>query len=372
MPELSNIAVGDIIDSLSDGVYVCDVDRTIVYWSRSAERITGWRAEDVVGRQCFDNVLCHVDKDGHRLCGEEHCPLHRAMITGVATNKPLLVYAQGKSGERVPMQVSTAPLRDSDGNIIGGVETFRDAAGEVHDFERARTIQRLALQRVLPDDDRVRITTHYIPHDIIGGDFFAVEPLDDQRYGLMLADVTGHGIPAALYTMHLSQLWQRSRADLLRPAAFAAGLNNELVKVFQTDGAFATAACGLLDLDRAEFRLAGAGGPPVLLMHADGTHECIECPGFPFAVVADAEYDELTIPLRDGDHVLLFSDGAFEVHDAAGAMLGLDGLIEILRAQGYPQDGIRMDALEEALLRYSNAIRLPDDLTLIEMRFGGG
>lgn len=44
-------------------------------WSKSAERITGWTAAEVVGRPCFDNILCHIDKDGHLLCGKEDCPL---------------------------------------------------------------------------------------------------------------------------------------------------------------------------------------------------------------------------------------------------------------------------------------------------------
>ena len=82
MEDLSKADIEAILNSLSDGVYVCDRNRRVVYWSASAERITGWTAKDVVGRACFNNVLCHIDKDGHRLCGEEYCPLHRAMVTG--------------------------------------------------------------------------------------------------------------------------------------------------------------------------------------------------------------------------------------------------------------------------------------------------
>jgi phosphoserine phosphatase RsbU/P len=85
-----------ILDSLSDGVYVCDKDRRIVFWSRAAERITGWQSADVLGRRCLDDVLCHIDKDGHKLCGEEFCPLHRSMVTGAASTVPLMVFAQGK------------------------------------------------------------------------------------------------------------------------------------------------------------------------------------------------------------------------------------------------------------------------------------
>ncbi|MHC4965210.1 MAG: PP2C family protein-serine/threonine phosphatase [Planctomycetota bacterium] len=367
--DLSSVGIKDIFDAMSEGVYVCDLERRITYWSKSAERITGWRAEDVVGRQCFDNVLCHIDKDGHRLCGEEYCPLHRAMITGAGTEGSLLVYAQGSEGGRIPMQVSVAPIRNAAGEVIGGVETFRDASGEIHDLEKAKAIQNLALQHDLPEDPRVSFTTHYIPHGIVGGDYYAIEKLDGDRYVLMLGDVTGHGVAAALYTMHLSQLWDRYHGALANPIEFTATVNNELAKVIKSASSFATAVCGLIDLKNRVFRFAGAGGPPVLLLHADGTHECLENPGFPLAVVADAEYEETSATLRPGDRLLLFSDGAVEVMDANHKQLGVDGLMAVLRAQGYPEVGIRMEALEEELLRYSNAIRLPDDLTLIEIHF---
>ena len=70
------------MDFLGDGIYVCDRERRIVFWNKSAERITGWQAEDVIGRACLDDVLNHVDKDGRRLCGKEYVPLHRSMVTG--------------------------------------------------------------------------------------------------------------------------------------------------------------------------------------------------------------------------------------------------------------------------------------------------
>jgi PAS domain S-box-containing protein len=104
------ISAEKIIDCLSDGVYVCDRERRIVYWSRAAEQITGWKAEDVVGRACLEDILNHVDKDGHRLCGEEHCPLHRSMKTGVAAKVPVIVFALCKDGTRVPTQVTTSPI----------------------------------------------------------------------------------------------------------------------------------------------------------------------------------------------------------------------------------------------------------------------
>ena len=370
MEDLAKLGTKAILDSFTDGIYVCDLDRKIVYWSKSAERITGWSAEDVVGRHCSDNILSHIDKDGHRLCGKEYCPLHRAMITATRSKGSLLVYACGKDGRRIPMLVSVAPLRNDAGDVIGGVESFQDASAMVHDHERAKAIQQLALQHDLPQDARIRFTTHYIPHEIIGGDYYAIRKLDDDRYGLMLADVMGHGVAAALYTMHLSSLWNQYHSLLANPAKFAAKVNNELARVVKTDTSFATAVCGLVDLKDRVFRFCGAGGPRILLTHPDGAHESLQTQGLPLAVMADASYEEISIGIQKGDSLLLFSDGAEEVHNAAGEMLGLDGLIGILTQQGYPQADIRMDALEEEILKYSNAIRLEDDLTVIDIRLG--
>ena len=369
MRDSADLDIKAIVDSLSDGVYVCDLDRKITYWSKSAERITGWSAKDVIGRQCFDNILRHIDKDGHLLCGEEYCPLHRSIVTGTRSKGSLLVFAQGKDGKRVPMQVAVAPIRNDAGEIIGGVETFRDASDMVHDLERAKAIQHLALQHELPDDPRIAVATHYVPHAIVGGDFYAIRELGHDKYAFMLADVMGHGVAAALYTMHLSQLWERYYRLLESPVVFAANVNNELATVVKTDESFATAVCGLIDLKDRSFRFTGAGGPQVLLMHADGNYECLESSGLPLAVMEDAPYEEVSIEIRAGDSLLLFSDGAIEIHNADGKMLDIDGLVAILRDHGYPDCSIDMGALEEGLLEYSNAIRLEDDLTLVEIRF---
>ncbi|MFO7641378.1 MAG: PP2C family protein-serine/threonine phosphatase, partial [Candidatus Competibacteraceae bacterium] len=204
-------------------------------------------------------------------------------------------------------------LRNAAGDMIGGVETFQDASDMVHDLERAKTIQQLALQHDVPEDGRVKFTTHYVPHAIVGGDYYAIEKLDEDCYGVMLADVMGHGIAAALYTMHLSSLWNRHRRLICQPAEFAAKLNNELARVVKTDESFATAVCGLLDLRDRVFHFAGAGGPQVLLMHADGTAECLETSGLPLAIMEDAEYEEARVDLCQGDRLLLFSDGALEI-----------------------------------------------------------
>jgi PAS domain S-box-containing protein len=358
----------EILDSQNDGLYVCDTERRILYWNKSAELITGWTTKDVVGHRCMDNILNHVDKDGRSLCDTELCPLHRCMVTDRASTCPVIVFAKTKSEKRVPLAVSVAPLHDAAGAVLGGVESFQDYSENYADLERAKQIQTLSLEQVLPKDNRVAFASFYLPHDMLGGDYFAIRQLDADRYGFFLADVMGHGVAAALYTMHLSSLWSRYSKSIMHPSKFAQDLNRNLCKIVR-DESFATAICGVLDVNKKSIRIASAGGPPLVLVRSDGRTEQLSATGMPFGMIAYAEYEECEFSCASGDSILMFTDGAFEIHNAAGGTLGTEGLLSILKSLGYPKSCIRIESLEEALLNYSKGIRLDDDLTLLEVRF---
>ena len=369
MESLGNVTIESVINSLNDGVYVCDLDRRITYWSESATRITGWRQEDVVGKHCSDNILCHIDKNGHHLCGKEFCPLHRSMVTDKFSKVSQLIYAQGASGQRIPMEVSVAPIRDDSGSVVGGVETFRDASTTVHDLERAKAIQQLAMEEDIPESIPLTFTPHYISRDIVGGDYYAIKNLGDDQCGVVLADVMGHGIAAALYTMHLSSLWNQYHLLLKNPVEFLGRVNEELATIIKEEGSFATAVCGLLDWNKQLFRFASAGGPEVVLMHENGTYECLKGAGLPLGLMSAFDYEEFSCEFHPGDSLLLFSDGAVEIENADGKMLEIHGLIDILKRQDYPKLKLQTETLAKALLKYSNSIFLEDDLTIIEVRF---
>jgi sigma-B regulation protein RsbU (phosphoserine phosphatase) len=125
----------------------------------------------------------------------------------------------------------------------------------------------------------------------------------------------------------------------------------------------------VIDAAQRTLRFASAGGPPVLTVHPGGEADQLNSPGFPFGMMEDAPYEEVTAQFAAEDCLLLFSDGAVEIHNAEGEMLGIEGLVRILRNHGYPSSGFDINAVEEELLRFSNAIRLEDDLTFLEARF---
>jgi PAS domain S-box-containing protein len=120
-----------ILDQVSDGIYITDRERLILYWNRAAEAITGFSQDEVLGKRCADNILVHTDMAGKRLCGSDLCPLYRAMESGFASKLPLTVKARHKNGERVVVEVSVSPLRDSSNKVVGGIEIFRNVSERV-------------------------------------------------------------------------------------------------------------------------------------------------------------------------------------------------------------------------------------------------
>ncbi len=362
---IASIPGPEILNALPDGAYITDCDRRIVFWSRSAERILGWRKEDVTGRNCSDNILVHLDKDGHELCGEEYCPLHRSIVTGNPSEEPILVYAQHRSGMRIPVEVSVAPIRDDEGEIIGGIELFRDLSLLESDLTRAREIQNSLLVSSLPEDPRIGFDIRYTPNDVVGGDFYRIEKLDADNYAIMLADVMGHGVASALYTMLLRQLWEDSRSLLCDPAAFATELNSLLRKLAADAGYFATAVCLLMNAKSGEIQYVRAGHPAPILAH-DKKSAPLPDPSQPaLGMFPDIAFTASHAVVHPGDTLVLYTDGAIEASNLDDEDLGIEGLTTIIDRAASESSTPPMSQVEESILQFSGSLRLTDDLTLI-------
>lgn len=354
-----------ILDAMPDGVYLTDCNRKIIFWNKAAERITGWSRSDVIGKHCADNILVHIDKDGNKLCCEESCPLYRSIVTGEQSETPLLVFAQAQSGRRIPVEVSVAPLLDASGVIMGGVEIFRDMTMTMQDLNRARLIQKSILRSPPIDDPRLKIAMRCIPHDMVGGDFLHVEPLDVDHYAVFVADVTGHGVAAALYTMELRALWDEYRHQLAAPSEFMAALNVRLNALANQNDYFATAVHFLVNATTGEISYSCAGHESPLLIKSDGSvlklSEKDPCLG----LCADTVYHENAEHLSPGESLVIFTDGAIEINDIAGAELGSDGLSRMVSQQDFRDPNTALSRIESELLKYSHQIRLPDDMSLL-------
>lgn len=132
-----------LLDSLHDGVYFVDCERRITYWNKGAEQLTGYTASEVVGRQCFENILMHVDDQGCALC-LGGCPLARTMVDG--ERREAEIYFRHKLGHRVPVSVRVSPIVDSAGRTIGAVEVFSDVTAKKNTERRVGELESLAFR----------------------------------------------------------------------------------------------------------------------------------------------------------------------------------------------------------------------------------
>jgi len=131
-----------LLENISDGVYFTDRHRTVIYWNRTAERITGFCAEEVIGHHCHDNILNHVDDQGRSLC-HSSCPLAQTIKDRHPRESHLFLHH--KHGHRIPVHVRTMPLYDEMNDVAGAAEFFTEASSYESLQQRIMELEQLAL-----------------------------------------------------------------------------------------------------------------------------------------------------------------------------------------------------------------------------------
>lgn len=134
-----------VLNHIKDGVYFVDKDRKLTFWNKKAEQITGFKASEILGRSCSDNILNHVDENGCQLC-RDGCPLHQTLLDG--KERENTVYLTHKDGQRIETKVYILPIEEN-GEIVGAVETFNV---EIDEEEINKNIEKL---KVLAYEDQL-------------------------------------------------------------------------------------------------------------------------------------------------------------------------------------------------------------------------
>jgi serine phosphatase RsbU (regulator of sigma subunit) len=278
----------------------------------------------------------------------------------------VLVYARGADGRRIPVATSVAPLRDEAGRVVGGIEVFRDESARMQDLEFARRVQRHVLPTPLPGSEPIGFEVGYYPHDLVGGDFYWVRELRPNVFGCMVADVRGHGVSAALYTMVLSSYLSGAGSLAEEPGRLMGALNEHLEELTVAES-FASAVYVLLDGNQWTLRYSSAGHPPPLLLDArTGEVAALAAQGLFLGMFVPQQYEETRMDLPERGALLCYSDGAIEVRGTDGEEFGQARLEAYLRAEssrrGFPA------RLYRHLTRMSAAVSLPDDLLVLLVR----
>ena len=190
-----------------------------------------------------------------------------------------------------------------------------------NELELARNIQLSILPSAFPEATHFRVAARYVPMTAVAGDFYDFLHVGAMHAGILIADVSGHGVPAALIASMVKMAAASQRAHIGAPAQLLTGMNEALCGNAQNQ--FVTAAYVYLDAEAGEFRYAAAGHPPMLLLRDGHVTEIMEN-GFILAILANAVYTQLVQPLRPGDRLVIYTDGIIEAKSGSGEFFGED------------------------------------------------
>ena len=240
-------------------------------------------------------------------------------------------------------------------------------------LEIARTIQQSFLPARLPGDDDPRYSLAAIndPAESVGGDYYDVIPLGHDRLGLVLCDVSGKGVPGAIYMARLvSDFRYLIDPHEGTPAETLTGLNRLLLER-GPPGMFVTVLYLILNLDTGVVTFANAGHLPILVRRAQGAiEEVAGAPGPPLSIVGDLIYTDAEIVLAPNEDLLLFTDGVTEAMNATREQFTHERLVEVLQSAPARPEAL-VDAVVEAVRGFSGDAPVHDDLTLLAARWEG-
>ena len=233
------------------------------------------------------------------------------------------------------------------------------------ELETARQIQSSILPASVPELANLRIAASYHPMTAVAGDFYQFVRTDKNHLGILVADVSGHGVPAALVSSMIKVAMQSVAVHSHDPAQVLGGLNRILSS--EARGQFASAAYIWIDTENHCALYSAAGHPPLLCWrHASGEMQRIESNGLLFGIEPDSAYPVCSVPVEPSDRFLLYTDGVTEPENAAGEAFGDRQLEQIVRKNRLqPASELSRQLLSELRHWQTAAVSQQDDITLI-------
>jgi PAS domain S-box-containing protein len=343
------------LDVAAEGVTIADArqpDRPLIYVNEGFERMTGYPVAEVLGRNC--RFLQGPDSDANAVA-EIRAALreHRACVVEILNYR--------KDGTTFWNRLSITPVRDSSGEVthfIGvqsdvtarrlaedGLRRSKEALEQ--DLRLAARVQQALLPPPEVEVGGLRVAHAFHPCDDLAGDGVGIVPLPDNRLGLYVLDVSGHGVGAALLSFTLTHLLSPTvegalltenagtSPSMVAPSRVAERLNRQ----FPMDRTrqYFTLVYGVIDQTTGRFQYVMAGHPAPVLLRRGAPPVAVAGVGLPIGMLDEATFEDESLTLQPGDRLYFYTDGATEALDAAGEEFGHARLLdEIARWSDQP------------------------------------
>jgi hypothetical protein len=328
-PLFSQVSFSAFLDQVQDGLLVIDAERRIVLWNRAAYELTGFTPQSMIG-QDGPVALGLIRMTGESMGDDENDPLLRCMRTGIGGITPQILLMNTLSGRPLPIALSVGPLRGPGGENLGAIALFRGMREEYQQRKLAVEIQKRTITQGDFARHGARVHTLYVPLEELGGDFLEAFFLDERTLIATLADATGHGISAALFTMVYKSLLHSSFSRLRDPGKVLENVNTAFLETAGIDGFYVGACLVRYDTMLREGIFSAAGHPRGLLFARSGIgfrlRETLVVQSLMLGMDDDATFKEVKFSLADGEFLLLVSDGMLESPCRDGGQFGLKGI----------------------------------------------
>lgn len=386
----SRRSLADIINFLPDATFAIDREGVVITWNREMEKLTGISAAFMLGKGDYEYALpfypdrrpmlanlvlmpeaeleslyTHVQREGDTLVVDTFIP------------KSLL----GRSGRYFWAKAS--PLYDPEGNVTGAIESIRDIterremegrlARSNAELQIAAEIQMSFMPKVIPQIAGFDIAARAIMAKEVGGDFFDVIPfeivsLDRGTLGLLIADVAGKGVPAALF-MALSRIVVRVNALWHRDPARAIFDANNIITEDAKSGMFVTLFFGILREEDRTLTYVNAGhNPPLVFRSRSETIEELPLTGIVLGAFENQEYFSRSLSVGPDDVVVMYTDGVTEAINAREELFGVERLNAIIRKNARLPAQEILNRILAGIHEFTGDMPQFDDITLLVIK----
>ncbi|MFO7693319.1 MAG: SpoIIE family protein phosphatase [Vicinamibacterales bacterium] len=370
------------LDVAAEGVTIADArrpDRPLIYANEGFERMTGYAAADVMGRNCRFLQGPATDAD-------DVAEIRSALAENRACVVEILNYR--KDGTTFWNRLSITPVRNASGEVthfIGvqsdvtarrlaedGLRRSKEALEQ--DLRLAARVQQALLPPAEFDAGALRIAHAFHPCDDLAGDAVGIVPLTPDRLALYLLDVSGHGVGAALLSFTLTHLLSPAAGGALLtenigagqvivpPSRVAARLNRQ----FPMDRTrqYFTLVYGVIDQITGRFDYVTAGHPSPIKLPGGGGPFPVEGAGLPIGMLEDATYEDAALTLEPGDRLYFYTDGVIEALDAREAEFGQVRLLDAIACRRDLPLRAGLEAVAADVRAWCGG-RLTDDVSLL-------